>query len=256
MVIAPVSRTNLRQRQLLTPTNSAPSTPGTPRHGHGVARSASLRAAGKTANRNHAQPSPSAFGFQPVVKPAVVKPSVGPGPRGYRREPEGIEHGAEEAAAVASKMSASMITPRGSYDHSAEYDPYQSAADQMQELLFGASPSLIKPSSNSAFQKYVPSTSDINTKMNACKQPAGGNMFSSMHEHHSAAGGGHHGYGHTPNRVNFVGRTNGGSNGRGGGASGVGNDAKVARFCHECGNPFALPSIRFCCECGVKRLYC
>ena len=32
--------------------------------------------------------------------------------------------------------------------------------------------------------------------------------------------------------------------------------AKVARFCHECGNPFALPSIRFCCECGVKRLYC
>ena len=32
--------------------------------------------------------------------------------------------------------------------------------------------------------------------------------------------------------------------------------AKVARFCHECGNPFALPDIRFCCECGVKRLYC
>ena len=32
--------------------------------------------------------------------------------------------------------------------------------------------------------------------------------------------------------------------------------AKVARFCHECGNPFALPNIRFCCECGVKRLYC
>ena len=32
--------------------------------------------------------------------------------------------------------------------------------------------------------------------------------------------------------------------------------AKVARFCHECGNPFAMPNIRFCCECGVKRLYC
>ena len=253
VVIAPVSRTNLRNRQSLTPTNSAPTTPGTPRHG--VARSASLRAS-KTPNRNYAQPSPSAFGFQPVVKPAVVKPSVGPAPRGYRREPEGIEHGAEEATA-ASKMSTSMITPRGSYDHSAEYDPYQSAADQMQELLFGAT-SLIKPSSNSAFQKYVPSTSDINTKMNACKQPA--NMFSSMHEQHSAGAGGHHGYGQSPSRVNFVGRMNGGSNsnsnGRGAGGSGIGNDAKVARFCHECGNPFALPSIRFCCECGVKRLYC
>ena len=192
-----------------------------------------------------------------VWYPELENCAVGPGPTGYRREPEGIEHGAEEAAA-ASKMSASMITPRGSYDHSSEYDPYQSAADQMQELLFGASPSLIKPSSNSAFQKYVPSTSDINTKMNACKQPA--NMFSSMHEHHSVAGG-HPGYGHTPARVNFVGRTSGGSNagngraGNGGGAS-IGNDAKVARFCHECGNPFALPSIRFCCECGVKRLYC
>ena len=253
VVIAPVSRTNLRNRQSLTPTNSAPTTPGTPRHG--VARSASLRAS-KTPNRNYAQPSPSAFGFQPVVKPAVVKPSVGPAPRGYRREPEGIEHGAEEATA-ASKMSTSMITPRGSYDHSAEYDPYQSAADQMQELLFGAT-SLIKPSSNSAFQKYVPSTSDINTKMNACKQPA--NMFSSMHEQHSAGAGGHHGYGQSPSRVNFVGRMNGGSNsnsnGRAAGGSGIGNDAKVARFCHECGNPFALPSIRFCCECGVKRLYC
>ena len=256
MVITPVSRTTSRQRQSLTPTNSAP-TSGAARHG--VARSASLRAAGssgllrsKTPNRNYAQPSPSAFGFQPVVKPAVVKPT------GYRREPEGIEHGSEETSA-ASKMSASMITPRGSYDHSAEYDPYQSAADQMQELLFGAATlPLIKPSSNSAFQKYVPSTSDINTKMNACKQP-GAAMFSSMHEHHSSAGG-HHGYGHTPARVNFVGRTSGGSssnnNGHVRGGSGGGNDAKVARFCHECGNPFALPSIRFCCECGVKRLYC
>ena len=34
------------------------------------------------------------------------------------------------------------------------------------------------------------------------------------------------------------------------------SSAKVAKFCHECGNPFALPDIRFCCECGVKRLYC
>jgi hypothetical protein len=32
--------------------------------------------------------------------------------------------------------------------------------------------------------------------------------------------------------------------------------SKVARFCHECGNPHTMPDIRFCCECGVKRLYC
>ena len=30
----------------------------------------------------------------------------------------------------------------------------------------------------------------------------------------------------------------------------------LARFCHECGNPFPMPHVRFCCECGVKRLYC
>jgi len=29
----------------------------------------------------------------------------------------------------------------------------------------------------------------------------------------------------------------------------------MARFCHECGNPFPMAHVRFCCECGVKRLY-
>ncbi len=77
---------------------------------------------------------------------------------------------------------------RGSYDHSAEYDPFQSAANQMQELLFGAnaasssgsssSSALIKPSTNSAFQKYVPSTADINTKMNAKAAPVSSMLFS------------------------------------------------------------------------------
>jgi len=30
----------------------------------------------------------------------------------------------------------------------------------------------------------------------------------------------------------------------------------MARFCHGCGNHFKLANIRFCCECGEKRLYC
>ena len=70
---------------------------------------------------------------------------------------------------------------------------------------------------------------------------------------------------HHPTRVNFGSRSNSlrnGSSSNGGGhttsssSASSGIDVKVARFCHECGNPFALPSIRFCCECGVKRLYC
>ena len=96
----------------------------------------------------------------------------------YRREPEGIEGdsssiGKKTAAAAAPELMG------GSYDHAAEYDPYQSAAKQMQELLFGSSSSEnkditstspsanLRPSTNSAFVKYVPSTADINTKMNA-----------------------------------------------------------------------------------------
>jgi hypothetical protein len=30
--------------------------------------------------------------------------------------------------------------------------------------------------------------------------------------------------------------------------------SKVAKFCHVCGNSFPVVDIRFCCECGVKRL--
>ena len=91
-----------------------------------------------------------------------------------RREPEGIEH-VDSGSAKADEESGPII--RGSYDHSHEYDPYQSAAKQMQELLFGITASNasssatanLRPSSNSAFQKYipgndVPSTADINNK--------------------------------------------------------------------------------------------
>ena len=107
-------------------------------------------------------------------------------------------------------MSAANGTISGSYDHSQEYDPYQSAARQMQELLFGtsflnssgsggkasladnktaeadskgggvstggggggggsSSPPSLKPSTNSAFQKYVPanvpSTAEITSRL-------------------------------------------------------------------------------------------
>jgi len=28
----------------------------------------------------------------------------------------------------------------------------------------------------------------------------------------------------------------------------------LARFCHSCGSPFPMPHVRFCCQCGTKRL--
>ncbi len=69
-----------------------------------------------------------------MVRPSAVRPSGGggggggPSPGSYRREPEGIE----------ASSSSNFPTLSGTYDHSAEYDPYQSAARQMQELLFGS----------------------------------------------------------------------------------------------------------------------
>ena len=68
-----------------------------------------------------------------MVRPSAVRPSGGgggPSPGSYRREPEGIE--------ASSSSSSNFPTLSGTYDHSAEYDPYQSAARQMQELLFGS----------------------------------------------------------------------------------------------------------------------
>ena len=73
--------------------------------------------------------------------------------RGERRDPEGIKHTfpsksllhISESTNAGSRGTASSITTNatsglsGSYDHSQEYDPYQSAARQMQELLFGTS---------------------------------------------------------------------------------------------------------------------
>ena len=157
-----------------------------------------------------------------------------------RREPEVIEHESPKSSRPPSALLG------GHYDHSQaqEYDPYQSAAKQMQELLFGSSSSGgsnsknnnqddLKPSSNSAFQKYVPaanvpSTAELNSKLSS-----------------SAS---------SPRRQSLERQTSWSKPGW--------NDshasrmaAKVAKFCHECGNSYPLPEIRFCSECGVKRLY-
>ena len=251
--------------------------------------------------------SPSVYSFKPLVKPSVVRPSqIQPSPGSYRREPEGIEHDVSQSGKQDSLLG-------GSYDHSTEYDPYQSAARQMQELLFGSTPStnpgssdnpgdsspgndLLKPSSNSAFEKYVPSTADINTKMNAKSSYGVGltqypsdsdsvipkradslkgtsSAFSSWNQSADFyQGHGHQGSYLSRNGINGSGRlasqpavnfnplasnkySSGNYNTNNNGNVGA-KSPKVARFCHECGNPFALPGIRFCCECGVKRLYC
>eukprot|EP00096_Caligus_rogercresseyi_P008071 TRINITY_DN2638_c0_g1_i3.p1 TRINITY_DN2638_c0_g1~~TRINITY_DN2638_c0_g1_i3.p1 ORF type:complete len:157 (-),score=42.58 TRINITY_DN2638_c0_g1_i3:251-721(-) len=128
---------------------------------------------------------------RPAAVEALVRPNV---LRPKRSEPEGIEM-------------------NGDYDHIVEYDPYQLAANQMNELLFGGGDrsSHLKPSSNSAFQKYVPNARQYSN------------------------------YDSTPGLSRSPPR---------------GSEGKAARFCHECGSLFELPTIRFCCECGIKRLYC
>ena len=96
-----------------------------------------------------------------------------------RREPEGID---SESAKMEEDTNTII---RGSYDHSQEYDPYQSAAKQMQELLFGitsanssssAAAANLRPSSNSAFQKYIPGN-DIPSTAELMNKVGGGNML-------------------------------------------------------------------------------
>lgn len=105
----------------------------------------------------------------------------------------------------------------------------------MQELLFGSaaknsSDADLKPSTNSAFQKYipsanVPSTAELNSKLSAPGQRR--TSFEPVKQSSSWI---------KPSSSSSWG-------------------SKVAKFCHECGNPFSMADIRFCCECGVKRLY-
>jgi hypothetical protein len=206
-----------------------------------------------TVSNGHALPI---HGFRAVVKPTVVRPNLknesGTSSANYRREPEGIEH--------------ELPGTIGSYDHSAQYDPYQSAARQMQELLFGnvgappAPDANLRPSTNSAFEKYVPSTADINAKLNAKSNFLDMNNSEYMSLPRMKGGWELPGRSH---QVNFnpmvASMTSAPSRAMSNSAyatAGRAKSPKVARFCHECGNPFALPNIRFCCECGVKRLYC
>ena len=139
----------------------------------------------------------------------------------------------------------------------------------------------LRPSTNSAFEKYVPSTADINTKMNSktsyssdtspfVTAPRRSDSLKGAPQSNweSISGPSVTSPQQKLSHVNFnplvssslVGKSVVG-NGSSSTVSSNGNASrakspKVARFCHECGNPFALPNIRFCCECGVKRLYC
>ena len=112
----------------------------------------------------------------------------------------------------------------------------------------------LRPSTNSAFQKYIPaanipSTADIMSKLSSSNNSSSGSRRTSWERETGN------------NKVN--GANNGerssnwsaSSNNKSGWGESHGRMAsKVAKFCHVCGNAFPMPDIRFCCECGVKRL--
>jgi len=212
------------------------------------------------------------YSFKALVKPSVVRPSRSS--YGLRREPEGIEHeSTPKSSRPSSALQGGLYDHSQEYDHkrSQEYDPYQSAARQMQELLFGTSsgtaknsgsggsgddPSAnLRPSTNSAFQKYIPAaniptTADIMSKLSSSNSSSGSRRTSWERETGN-------------NKVNKTSESNGGSgsnwSGSSGNKPGYGEShgrmaSKVAKFCHVCGNEFPVVDIRFCCECGVKRL--
>jgi len=207
------------------------------------------------------------YSFKALVKPSVVRPSRSS--YGMRREPEGIEH---ETTPKSSRPSSALQGGLYDHSHSQEYDPYQSAARQMQELLFGASSGTTKnstgsrkgsgedpnanlrPSTNSAFQKYIPaanipSTADIMSKLSSSNNSSSGSRRTSWERDLGN------------NKVNGANNSGGGSSNYSSSNNKSGWDekhgrlaSKVAKFCHVCGNAFPMPDIRFCCECGVKRL--
>ena len=34
-----------------------------------------------------------------------------------------------------------------------------------------------------------------------------------------------------------------------------GSGKRLSKFCHECGTKYPVPNAKYCCECGMKRLY-
>ena len=109
----------------------------------------------------------------------------------------------------------------------------------------------LRPSTNSAFQKYIPAaniptTADIMSKLSSSNSSSGSRRTSWERETGN-------------NKINSGTNAGGGSNWSSSNKSGWGEShgrmaSKVAKFCHVCGNSFPVVDIRFCCECGVKRL--
>jgi len=253
--------------------------------------------------------------FKPVIKPSAYHPLTS-----TRAEPDGIENEDDQ------KRKDSL---EGEYDHSKEYDPFQTAERQMQELLFGTSsgsssytpvqkPQPVRPSATSAFSAYIPGRmarqntaspskqynysglSSLGTKTNYQKpgvrdyvtsptkfgssrdymptKVSPGREYSRPANSYNAMSSSDYGLGKMASsdtsslsRANslrststrnwkdiFPSLTRTPSNlqqGDQGDQRTQRGQESMARFCHECGNPFPMAHVRFCCECGVKRLY-
>ena len=122
----------------------------------------------RSSSRGYGRESTSPYswqGFHPVMKPSPYHPLTSD-----RAEPDGIENEDDYQHKHSRTHKDSL---EGAYDHSKEYDPFETAERQMQELLFGPSttsatttaaassravqkPQPVRPSSTSAFSAYVP----------------------------------------------------------------------------------------------------
>eukprot|EP00090_Calanus_glacialis_P046676 TRINITY_DN9282_c0_g1_i1.p1 TRINITY_DN9282_c0_g1~~TRINITY_DN9282_c0_g1_i1.p1 ORF type:complete len:677 (+),score=131.32 TRINITY_DN9282_c0_g1_i1:45-2075(+) len=259
--------------------------------------------------------------FKPVIKPSAYHPLTS-----ARAEPDGIENDDDL------KRKDSL---EGEYDHSKEYDPFQTAERQMQELLFGTSsgsssyapvqkPQPVRPSATSAFSAYIPGRmtrqntasptkqysysglSSLGAKpsyqpLSSSPQKAGvrdyvtsPTKFGSSRDYMPTKVSPGREYSRPANSYNAVSSsdyglgkmatsdTSGLSRANSLRSTSTRNwkdifpsltrtpsnlqqseqpeqrahrQETMARFCHECGNPFPMAHVRFCCECGVKRLY-
>eukprot|EP00092_Neocalanus_flemingeri_P003451 GFUD01003700.1.p1 GENE.GFUD01003700.1~~GFUD01003700.1.p1 ORF type:complete len:675 (-),score=150.66 GFUD01003700.1:636-2660(-) len=258
--------------------------------------------------------------FKPVIKPSAYHPLTS-----ARAEPDGIENDEDL------KRKDSL---EGEYDHSKEYDPFQTAERQMQELLFGTSPGTstysvqkpqpVRPSATSAFSAYIPGRmtrqntaspikqynysglSSLGTKasyqpLNSSPQKTGvrdfvtsPSKFGTSQDYMPTKVSPGREYSRPANSYNtntmaasdyglgkmatsdssglsranslrststrnwkdiFPSLTRTPSNLQSADHTDQRTSQAMARFCHECGNPFPMAHVRFCCECGVKRLY-